>query len=70
MTERTYDNGGGAVLLQAANRYSVPDALATTTVIKTTGELTYGFSTSAKGQALVDLVVAMRAALIAKGIAI
>lgn len=47
---------------------SLPSALATTTVIKTTGALTYGFSTSAKGQALVDMVVAIRAALINKGL--
>jgi hypothetical protein len=49
-------------------RASLPSALATTTCIKTTGALTYGFSTSAKGQALIDLVVAIRAALINKGI--
>lgn len=67
---KVFDNGTGAVLNQAANRYSIPSALATTTCVKTTGALTYGFSTSAKGQALIDLVVAMRAALIAAGIAI
>jgi hypothetical protein len=70
MTERIYDNGGGAKLRQSANRYTVPAALATTTCIKTTGALTYGFSTSAKGQALIDMVVAMRAALLDAGIAV
>lgn len=47
---------------------SLPAALATTTCIKTTGALTYGFSTSAKGQALIDMVVAIRAALVNKGL--
>lgn len=70
MTERIYDNGGGAKLLQTANRYTLTSALATTTIIKTTGALTYGFSTSAKGLALVALVNSMRAALLAKGIAV
>ncbi len=68
MTARVFDNGGGATLRQSANRYTVPAALATTTCIKTTGALTYGFSTSAKGQAVIDMVVAIRAALVAKGI--
>lgn len=68
MTSRTYDNGGGATLLQSANRTTLAAALVTTTIVKTTGALTYGFNTSAKGQALVDLVVSMRAALIAAGI--
>jgi hypothetical protein len=67
---RVFDNGSGATLRQSANRYSVPAALATTTCIKTTGALTYGFSTSAKGQALIDMVVAMRAALLDAGIAV
>jgi hypothetical protein len=67
---RVFDNGSGATLLQSSNRSALTSALATTTVIKTTGALTYGFSTSAKGQALVDLVVSMRAALVAAGIAV
>jgi hypothetical protein len=70
MTSRVFDNGGGATLLQTANRTSLAAALATTTCIKTTGALTYGFSTSNKGQALIDLVVSMRAALIAAGIGV
>jgi hypothetical protein len=44
--------------------------LATTTGIKTTGAATYGFSTSAKAQALIDLVVSMRAALVTAGIGV
>jgi hypothetical protein len=67
---RVFDNGSGATLLQSANRSTLTSALATTTVIKTTGALTYGFSTSAKGKALVDLVISMRAALVAAGIAV
>jgi hypothetical protein len=67
---RVFDNGSGATLLQTPNRVALTSALATTTCIKTTGALTYGFSTSAKGQALIDLVVSMRAALVAAGIAV
>jgi hypothetical protein len=67
---RVFDNGSGATLLQTANQAALTSALATTTCIKTTGALTYGFSTSAKGQALIDLVVSMRAALVAAGIAV
>jgi hypothetical protein len=70
MTTRYVDNGSGAKLNQSANCVSLPAALATTTAIKTTGALTYGFSTSAKGQALIDMVVAMRAALVTAGIAV
>jgi hypothetical protein len=65
---KVLDNGTGATLRQTANRYTLTSALATTTAIKTTGALTYGFSTSAKAQALIDLVVSMRAALLDAGI--
>ena len=68
MTARVYDSGGGATLRQTANRYTLTSALATTTAIKTTGALTYGFSTSAKGNALIALVNSMRAALLDAGI--
>lgn len=67
MTTRIYDNGPGAKLLQAANR-TASTSLASTPIVKTTGALTFGFSTSAKGNALVALVVAMRTALINAGI--
>lgn len=53
-----------------AAQYTLPAALASTPAIKTTGALTYGFSTSAKGNALVAMVVALRACLIANGFAV
>jgi hypothetical protein len=67
---KVVDNGRGVVLNQTANRYTLTSALATTTIVKTTGALTFGFSTSAKGLALVALVNSMRAALLAAGIAV
>jgi hypothetical protein len=70
MTSRVFDDGAGATLLQTANRVTLAAALATTTGIKTTGAATYGFSTSAKAQALIDLVVSMRAALVTAGIGV
>lgn len=70
MTTRYVDNGSGAKLNQSANCVTLAAALATTTGIKTTGALTYGFSTSAKAQALIDLVVSMRAALVTAGIGV
>lgn len=67
MTSRVFDNGSGATLLQSANR-TAGTALATTTIVKTTGALTFGFSTSAKGNAVVALVNAMYTAMKAAGI--
>jgi len=66
---RVFDNGSGATLLQSANRTTLSAALATTTPIKTTGA-TFGFSTSAKMNAVLSLVTSMRAALIAAGIGV
>jgi hypothetical protein len=65
MTSRVFDNGAGATLLQTANQTTLSAALVTTTAVKSSG---YGFQTSAKFLALRDLVISMRAALIAAGI--
>lgn len=70
MTIKYLDDGAGAKLNQSANCVTLAAALATTTAIKTTGAGTYGCSTSAKMQALIDLVVSMRAALVTAGIGV
>ncbi len=69
MTERQFDNGSGAKFFPSASRTALT-SLASTPAIKTTGAITYGFSTSAKGNALVTLVNQMRLALIAAGIGV
>lgn len=68
MTERIFDNGGGAKLLQTANRSTLTSALATCIPVKIT--LAFGYSTSTKMKAAHALLTSIRAALIAKGIAV
>ncbi len=67
---RVFDNGSGATLLQAANRTALSTALATTTPVKASAGPVFGFSTSAKMNALTSLVTSMRAALVAAGIGV
>lgn len=67
---RVFDNGTGATLLQSANRTSLSAALATTTPVKASAGPVFGFSTSAKMNALTSLVTSMRTALINAGIGV